>query len=62
MGRLKDDLAECADQIANEMHGCGFYELDEEMQDEVWHQSEEMFKDKYAVSQDYLKEIKKYGE
>lgn len=62
MGRIKDDLIDCAEQIANEMHGCSFHELDEDTQDEVWHQAEEMLVDEYATDLDHLKEMIKYGD
>jgi len=62
MNDYKYQIQQFADRIAGEMHGCDFYELPAQLQDEVYGQAIEMYKAEYADMIDMAYEKKKYEE
>jgi len=54
-------IQQFAEQLADEMHGCDFYDLSVQLQDQVYGQAIEMYKDEYDDMIDMTYERKKYG-
>ena len=53
-------IQQFAEQLAEELHGCEFYNLTTQLQDEVYGQAVEMYKDEYTDMIDMQCERRKY--
>ena len=59
---MKDRIFQIADEIAWKEHDCGFYELPENLKNEVWTRAEEQWSDEQADLGDrLLDEFKLHG-
>lgn len=60
MNDYKYQIQQFAERIAGEIYGCDFYELSAQLQEEVYEQATEMYKDEYYDIIDMTRERKKY--
>jgi hypothetical protein len=56
-GDYKWDIQVRAEQIAEDEHGCDFYDLSDELQDKVYQQATEGYADSLAFRADYLNDL-----
>ena len=59
---MKYRMFQIADELAYKEHGCGFYDLPKDKQDEVWARAEELWNDEQCDLADRLvDEFKLHG-